>query len=83
MLSFAVDLSNDEEVKNLLDSTIEEFGRLDILVNNAFKGDLTYSCDQNSVELYDKIMEVNVRSVVHLISMAIPYIGNHQRSDPI
>ena len=74
MLSVAVDLNNDKDVKKLIDTTIEEFGRLDILVNNAGRGDLSYMCDPNIVELYDKIMNLNVRSVVYLTSLAIPYL---------
>lgn len=74
MLSVAADLSSDKDVEYLIDRTIQEFGRLDILVNNAGRGDLSYMCDPNIVELYDKIMQLNVRSVVYLTSLAIPYL---------
>jgi len=74
MLSIAADLSNDKDLKRLIDTTIQEFGRLDILVNNAGRGDLSYMCDPNIVELYDKVMDLNVRSIVYLTSLAIPYL---------
>jgi len=74
MLAVAADLSNDKDLKNLIERTIDEFGRLDILVNNAGRGELSYMCDPKIMELYDQIMELNVRSVVCLTSLAIPYL---------
>jgi len=74
VLSIAADLSNDKDVRNLIETTIEEFGRLDVLINNAGVGDLSYMNDPKIVELYDKIMDLNVRSVFFLTSLAIPYL---------
>ena len=74
MLSVAADLDKDKDLKNLIDRTIDTFGRLDILVNNAGRGDLSYMCDPKIMELYDNIMHLNVRSVMCLTSLAIPYL---------
>ena len=74
MLSVAADLGKDKDLKNLIDRTIDTFGRLDILVNNAGRGDLSYMCDPKIMELYDNIMHLNVRSVMCLTSLAIPYL---------
>ncbi|ROT67772.1 putative tropinone reductase 2-like, partial [Penaeus vannamei] len=35
ILQVAGDLSNDEDCKRIVDSTVSKFGRIDILVNNA------------------------------------------------
>src|SRR6185295_6459648 len=35
LLPLKVNISNDEEVKDALKQTVETFGRLDVLVNNA------------------------------------------------
>jgi len=74
MLCIVADLDNDKSLKKLMDTTIIVFGRLDILVNNAGRGDLSYMCDPNIIDLYDQIMSLNVRSVVYLTSLAIPYL---------
>ena len=74
VLSIAADLSNDKDVRNLIETTIQEFGRLDVLINNAGVGDLSYMNDPKIMELYDKIMDLNVRSVFLLTSLAIPYL---------
>jgi len=74
VLSVAAELSNDKDIKNLIERTIKEFGRLDVLINNAGIGDLSYMSDPKIMELYDNIMEVNVRSVFYLTALAIPYL---------
>jgi len=74
MLSIACELTSDKDLRNLIDTTIGEFGRLDVLINNAGVGDLSYMSDPKIVDIYDKIMDVNVRSVFYLTALAIPYL---------
>ncbi|KAL3531624.1 hypothetical protein ACH5RR_005145 [Cinchona calisaya] len=61
------DVSSEDDVENLIDSTVSEFGRLDILFNNAgILGSQTKHkksiVDFDAVE-FDRIMRVNVRGV--------------------
>jgi NAD(P)-dependent dehydrogenase (short-subunit alcohol dehydrogenase family) len=74
VLSVAADLSNDKDLRNLIEKTIQEFGRLDVLINNAGVGDLSYMSDPKVIDIYDKIMDINVRSVFYLTALAIPYL---------
>jgi len=73
-LEVVADLTKSEDVKRLIDSTIKEYGKLDILVNNA--GQLTPSSIKHDTVLdeFDKIFNINVRSIVELIHIALPYI---------
>ncbi|XP_045533364.1 uncharacterized oxidoreductase TM_0325-like [Pieris brassicae] len=68
------DLGNDEECQKIIDLVIKEFGKLDVLVNNA--GFLHYGSilEGNILEGYDKTMRVNVRAHVHMTSLAAPYL---------
>ncbi len=63
--AFAVkaDISKPEEIKPLIDAAIEQFGRLDILINNAgvYKMD---SLDTISVESFDEHFNLNVRGLL-------------------
>ncbi|XP_044178632.1 3-oxoacyl-[acyl-carrier-protein] reductase FabG-like [Acropora millepora] len=67
------DLEKEEDVKALLDAAIKHFGKLDILVNNAGivgKGTI----ENTSLEDFDKVMNINMRSVFYLTSLAVPYL---------
>ena len=53
------DISNEEEVKSMVDETIKEFGKIDVLVNNAAVCyDSLY--EDKSVENFKKTLDVNV-----------------------
>jgi len=55
------DVSNADDVKNLVARTLERFGRIDILINNC---GTTYRCapEEFPDEEYDKIIAINLRS---------------------
>ncbi|KAK9872627.1 hypothetical protein WA026_018760 [Henosepilachna vigintioctopunctata] len=67
------ELTNENDVKSILQKTIEHFGRLDVLVNNA--GIISSgSIENTSLEQYDTIMNTNVRSIYQLTSLAVPHL---------
>lgn len=67
------DISKDEDAKRITDATIERFGKLDILVNNAANF-TTKSVEDASVEDWDKVLSVNVVGTAMVSKYAIPYI---------
>lgn len=67
------EITNEEDVKNLIDQTISQFDRLDILVNNAGVLELG-TIENTSLEQYDRVMNVNVRSIYHLTMLAVPHL---------
>ncbi|PIC24880.1 hypothetical protein B9Z55_018025 [Caenorhabditis nigoni] len=77
VLAIATDLTTEEGQDKLINETIQKFGKLDILVNNAgaaFNDDKgVVGVDQN-VSVYDKIMQINLRSVVTLTQKAKKYL---------
>jgi NAD(P)-dependent dehydrogenase (short-subunit alcohol dehydrogenase family) len=57
------DVTRSEEVKNLLDATIQNFGKLDFAVNNAGiigKNKLIYQYEETE---FDEVMNINVKGV--------------------
>ncbi|MBW2240757.1 MAG: SDR family oxidoreductase [Deltaproteobacteria bacterium] len=50
----------------LVDTTLEAFGKIDVLVNNAGMSPLYPSLDQVSEELWDKVMAVNLKGAFRL-----------------
>jgi len=72
-LMVLAELCSEAQVTNLVDTTIKKFGRLDILVNNA--GIFEFgSIETTSMAQYDRIMNVNVRSVYHLTTLCVPHL---------
>ncbi|XP_076670266.1 3-oxoacyl-[acyl-carrier-protein] reductase FabG-like isoform X1 [Andrena cerasifolii] len=67
------DMTNPADVKNILESTIKQYNRLDVLVNNA--GIFEHGTIENtSLEQYDRIFNVNVRSLYYMTMLACPHI---------
>lgn len=62
-----------KDASRIIDETIEEFGRLDVLINNAGYGDCTPILEAD-IEIFDRLMETNVRSAIILTKLATPYL---------
>ena len=62
VLAVATDLTIHEQLENLVDATIKEFGRIDILVNNAARSFLRSLLDLRE-DGWDKCFNTNVRAV--------------------
>ena len=61
-LPVAVDLTANEQLENLVNTTVREFGRVDILVNNAARSFLRSLMDLRE-DGWDKVFNTNVRAV--------------------
>jgi NAD(P)-dependent dehydrogenase (short-subunit alcohol dehydrogenase family) len=57
------DVSNETDVKELIQKTVETYGRLDIALNNAGIDSPTKPLHEQSVEDFDKLMAINVRGL--------------------
>lgn len=67
------DLNSAVDAKRIIDETIACFGRLDVLVNSA--GILERgSIESGSLDVYDRTMDVNMRSVYQLTQLAVPHL---------
>lgn len=65
------DVTDKEALAALVSGTIRQFGSLDILVCNA---GITDNRERNTVEEFDRVIAVNLRSQVALTQLALPYL---------
>lgn len=67
-----VDISNAEAVSNMVKTTIDKFGRLDIAVNNAGVGGESAVIGEYSIESWDKTIAINLSGVFYGMKYQIP-----------
>jgi len=70
---FKCDVSNEEEVKAMIQKVIDEYGRIDILVNNAGIGVYKTVLDASSAD-WDRCLGVNLKGVFLCSKYAIPHM---------
>lgn len=80
-LALKCDVSNPEEIQYVVDETMKEFGRIDILVNNS-----GVSWGAPALEMpedkWDKVININLKAVF-LFSQAVGKVMKEQRSGKI
>ena len=74
--SSMTDVSDENAVKALVAKTMERFGKIDILVNNAalFAPLQETKCTEIDVALWDRVMAVNVRGVFLMTKHVAPHM---------
>ncbi len=73
---FPVDLSDSSEVDNLVRVTLEKFGRIDVLVNNAGFGQ-QIELEKMKWEEIERMFQVNVLSLIALSRAVLPIMRSH------
>jgi NAD(P)-dependent dehydrogenase (short-subunit alcohol dehydrogenase family) len=65
-LAVSADATDEEQAQGIIDRTVEEFGRLDIVVNaiGGGAGEVLHSAEEYPRDAWDWIMELNVRSTL-------------------
>jgi NADP-dependent 3-hydroxy acid dehydrogenase YdfG len=67
----AVDVTRRDDVLAFIDFAVERFGRIDVIVNNAGVMPLS-KLESLKVEEWDRMIDVNIRGVLHGIAAGLP-----------
>jgi len=72
-LAVTADVTNLEQVKNLVDTTVQKFGRVDVIINNA--GVMPLSLVESlKVDEWNTMIDVNIKGVLNGIAAVLPYM---------
>lgn len=73
-MGIACHVGKDEDRKNLVDKTIEHYGGIDILINNAATNPIFAPVLHAESEVFDKVMNVNVKACMLLANLCHPFM---------
>jgi dehydrogenase/reductase SDR family protein 4 len=74
-LAIPCHVGKKEELQNLVDKTLETWGRIDVLVCNAATNPVYGPTSELTDEAWDKIMETNVKGTFWLCNMVLPQMA--------
>jgi len=80
-LAVPTDVTNSAQVSDMVRTAIEEFGRIDVLVNSAGIAEWTSLLDMNE-EAWDRVIDLNLKSV-YLCARTVGRVMVEQRSGSI
>jgi len=74
-VAVACDIREEDQCRRLVERAVEEFGRIDILVNNAaYQMSRPGGIGEISTEQFDRVMRTNLYGMFWLCKMALPHI---------
>lgn len=77
-LAVCTDVTQQDQVENLIDSAVNQFGRIDVLINNA--GLMPHSpLERRKVADWEQMIDVHLKGLMYGIAAALPHMI-HQKS---
>jgi len=83
VMAQACHVGDSEQRKILVNKTIETYGGIDILINNAAINPVFIGLESMSEEIYDKMMNVNLKAAFDLSNLCFPYLKDSKGSSII
>jgi NAD(P)-dependent dehydrogenase (short-subunit alcohol dehydrogenase family) len=74
---YPMDVSDEMQVMNTVEQIVVEFGKLDVVINNAGT-DVTKSIEELSFEEWDRVLRVNLRGPFVVSKITMPYLIKSQ-----
>ena len=72
IITVKADVSNEDQVKNYVNTTVKEFGRIDGLYNNAGIEGKQASITEYDIDVFKKVIDINLMGVYYGLRYVIP-----------
>ena len=72
-LLITADVTKEDDLRKIIETTIQHYDKLDVLVNNAGVIE-SGGIETTSLEQYDRLFNTNVRAVYFITMLAVPYL---------
>jgi len=73
LITFNVDVSKSNDIKNMIKAGVNHFGKIDLLVNNAAIASHV-SIEDTSDEIIDKVFSINLSGTLYCVREVLPYM---------
>src|ERR1700686_4161370 len=81
-VAVATDVTRYDEVKRLVDTAVQAFGRIDVMINNA--GLMPHSpLERLKIEDWNRTIDVNIKGVLYGIAAVLPHMKAQRRGQVI
>lgn len=74
------DLTNEADVKAMVEKTVAAFGGIDILINNAGSLVARKMLNEMETEFWHKVMDINLTSMMFVTRAVAPYLAKNENS---
>src|SRR5579872_3907002 len=72
-IAVSTDVTHRDQVKRLVDTAVQAFGRVDVMINNA--GLMPQSpLERLKIDEWDRMIDVNIKGVLYGIAAALPHM---------
>ncbi|GAC1365302.1 MAG: SDR family oxidoreductase [Ktedonobacteraceae bacterium] len=72
-LAIPTDVTHPDQVKRLVDTAVQTYGRIDVIINNA--GLMPHSpLERLKIDDWNRMIDVNIKGVLYGIAAALPYM---------
>ena len=75
----ACHVANEEHRINLIEKTLDKYGRIDILINNAGTNPYFGPIENMPMSAYQKTMDINLNAPLELSRLAFPHMKRSRR----
>ncbi len=76
-VAIQADVSDPNDAQRLIDQTIEQFGRIDILINNAGTN-IDKTMDKLEIEDWQKVIELDLNGCFYTVHAALPHMTEQE-----